>query len=198
MPLIGGARAGMWYSTSSTMCWTLWLRSAGATRSWIIDAMDLLYAHRFDGFCLVSSDSDFTRLAVRIRGPGSSCTGLGIAKLLRHLSPPATGLFTSRTSSLTRYTKRNTSRHTQRCTQRCTQRYTQWYTTRHATRNTRNYTHRRLPRFLRPKYASASQVSQDSQLVARLRAAVEAPGGPVRSYPSSRARASRSSSGRAR
>ena len=33
----------------------------------IIDAMDLLYANRFDGFCLVSSDSDFTRLAVRIR-----------------------------------------------------------------------------------------------------------------------------------
>src|SRR5512143_2182135 len=33
----------------------------------IIDAMDLLYTRRFDGFCLVSSDSDFTGLALRIR-----------------------------------------------------------------------------------------------------------------------------------
>lgn len=33
----------------------------------IIDAMDLLYTRRFDGFCLVSSDSDFTRLAARLR-----------------------------------------------------------------------------------------------------------------------------------
>ena len=33
----------------------------------IIDAMDLLYTSRFDGFCIVSSDSDFTRLASRIR-----------------------------------------------------------------------------------------------------------------------------------
>ncbi|KAB5511553.1 NYN domain-containing protein [Coniochaeta sp. 2T2.1] len=36
----------------------------------IIDAMDLLYTNRFDGFCLVSSDSDFTRLAARIRESG--------------------------------------------------------------------------------------------------------------------------------
>ncbi len=36
----------------------------------IIDAMGLLYSNRFGGFCLVSSDSDFTRLAVRIRGSG--------------------------------------------------------------------------------------------------------------------------------
>lgn len=36
----------------------------------IIDAMDLLYTERFDGFCLVSSDSDFTRLAARIREAG--------------------------------------------------------------------------------------------------------------------------------
>ena len=33
----------------------------------IIDAMDLLYTRRFDGFCLVTSDSDFTGLAVRLR-----------------------------------------------------------------------------------------------------------------------------------
>ncbi|KAM0276997.1 hypothetical protein ACHAQH_006180 [Verticillium albo-atrum] len=36
----------------------------------IIDAMDLLYTNRFDGFCLASSDSDFTRLAARIRESG--------------------------------------------------------------------------------------------------------------------------------
>ena len=35
----------------------------------VIDAMDLLHSGRFDGFCLVSSDSDFTRLAARIREP---------------------------------------------------------------------------------------------------------------------------------
>jgi uncharacterized LabA/DUF88 family protein len=43
----------------------------------IIDAMDLLYSGRFDGFCLVSSDSDFTRLAVRIRESGLSVYGFG-------------------------------------------------------------------------------------------------------------------------
>lgn len=36
----------------------------------IIEAMDLLYTRRFDGFCLVSSDSDFTGLALRIREEG--------------------------------------------------------------------------------------------------------------------------------
>lgn len=36
----------------------------------IIDAMDLLYTGRFSGFCIVSSDSDFTRLAARIREQG--------------------------------------------------------------------------------------------------------------------------------
>src|SRR3546814_3504860 len=36
----------------------------------IIDAMDLLYSDRFDGFCLVSSDSDFTGLASRLREAG--------------------------------------------------------------------------------------------------------------------------------
>ena len=36
----------------------------------IIDAMDLLYTRRFDGFCLVTSDSDFTGLAMRLREEG--------------------------------------------------------------------------------------------------------------------------------
>lgn len=43
----------------------------------IIDAMDLLYTERFDGFCLVSSDSDYTRLAQRIREQGLMVYGFG-------------------------------------------------------------------------------------------------------------------------
>jgi uncharacterized LabA/DUF88 family protein len=46
----------------------------------IIDAMDLLYTKRFDGFCLVSSDSDFTRLASRIREGGLLVYGFGEKK----------------------------------------------------------------------------------------------------------------------
>jgi hypothetical protein len=48
--------------------------------SLIIDAMDLLYTHRFDGFCLVSSDSDFTRLAQRLREEGLTVYGFGERK----------------------------------------------------------------------------------------------------------------------
>jgi uncharacterized LabA/DUF88 family protein len=43
----------------------------------VIDAMDLLYSGRFDGFCIVSSDSDFTRLAARIRESGLTVYGFG-------------------------------------------------------------------------------------------------------------------------
>jgi uncharacterized LabA/DUF88 family protein len=46
----------------------------------IIDAMDLLYSGRFDGFCIVSSDSDFTRLASRIRESGLTVYGFGERK----------------------------------------------------------------------------------------------------------------------
>ena len=46
----------------------------------IIDAMDLLHSKRFDGFCLVSSDSDFTRLASRIREEGLFVVGFGERK----------------------------------------------------------------------------------------------------------------------
>ena len=49
----------------------------------IIDAMDLLYTDRFDGFCLVSSDSDFTRLASRIREAGKQVYGFGEKKTPR-------------------------------------------------------------------------------------------------------------------
>jgi len=58
----------------------------------IIDAMDLLYTGIFDGFCLVSSDSDFTRLASRIRESGKKVYGFGEKRRQRHLLPPATVL----------------------------------------------------------------------------------------------------------
>ena len=46
----------------------------------IIDAMDLLYTGRFDGFCIVTSDSDFTKLAARIRESGLYVYGFGERK----------------------------------------------------------------------------------------------------------------------
>ncbi|MGY3128755.1 hypothetical protein ACVWW9_002284 [Agrococcus sp. UYP33] len=46
----------------------------------IIDGMDLLYTRRFQGFCIVSSDSDFTRLASRIREEGVTVYGFGERK----------------------------------------------------------------------------------------------------------------------
>jgi len=46
----------------------------------VIDAMDLLYSRRFDGFCIVSSDSDFTRLAARLRESGMTVYGFGERK----------------------------------------------------------------------------------------------------------------------
>jgi uncharacterized LabA/DUF88 family protein len=48
--------------------------------SMIIDAMDILYTGRVDGFCIVSSDSDFTRLATRLREAGMKVFGLGEKK----------------------------------------------------------------------------------------------------------------------
>ena len=46
----------------------------------IIDSMDLLYTGNFDGFCIVSSDSDFTRLAARLREAGMTVYGFGERK----------------------------------------------------------------------------------------------------------------------
>lgn len=46
----------------------------------IIDAMDILYSGKVDGFCIVSSDSDFTRLATRLREAGMKVFGLGEKK----------------------------------------------------------------------------------------------------------------------
>ncbi|MDR1126598.1 MAG: NYN domain-containing protein [Treponema sp.] len=49
----------------------------------IIDAMDLLYSEKLDGFCIVSSDSDFTRLAARLREGGKIVYGFGEKKTPR-------------------------------------------------------------------------------------------------------------------
>ena len=46
----------------------------------IIDAMDILYSGKVDGFCIASSDSDFTRLAMRIRETGLNVIGIGEKK----------------------------------------------------------------------------------------------------------------------
>lgn len=46
----------------------------------IIDAMDILYTNRVDGFCIISSDSDFTRLATRLREAGMKVFGMGEKK----------------------------------------------------------------------------------------------------------------------
>jgi uncharacterized LabA/DUF88 family protein len=46
----------------------------------IIDAMDILYSGKIDGFCIVSSDSDFTRLAIRLREAGMKVIGIGEKK----------------------------------------------------------------------------------------------------------------------
>jgi len=48
----------------------------------IIDAMDILYTGKVDGFCIVSSDSDFTRLATRLREAGMKVIGIGEKKTL--------------------------------------------------------------------------------------------------------------------
>lgn len=49
----------------------------------IIDAMDILYSHSVDGFCIVSSDSDFTKLASRLREAGMFVLGMGEKKTPR-------------------------------------------------------------------------------------------------------------------
>lgn len=46
----------------------------------IIDAMDILYSDKVEGFCIVSSDSDFTRLATRLREAGKKVIGIGEKK----------------------------------------------------------------------------------------------------------------------
>jgi uncharacterized LabA/DUF88 family protein len=57
-----------------------WYAKNATDSELIIDAMDVLHSERVDGFCLVSSDSDFTRLATRIREAGLVVYGFGERK----------------------------------------------------------------------------------------------------------------------
>lgn len=81
-----GARLAAWagvLSAHGIMAHQNFARTSGKNASdiaLVIDAMDLLHTGRFDGFCLVSSDSDFTRLAARIREQGIDVYGFGEAK----------------------------------------------------------------------------------------------------------------------
>jgi uncharacterized LabA/DUF88 family protein len=56
------------------------VRKNSTDAAMIIDAMDLLYTNKFDGFCIVSSDSDYTKLASRIREAGLVVYGFGEKK----------------------------------------------------------------------------------------------------------------------
>jgi uncharacterized LabA/DUF88 family protein len=62
----------------------------------IIDAMDILYSGRVDGFCIVSSDSDFTRLAIRLREAGMKVSVLVKRKHRYHLYLRVISLFISK------------------------------------------------------------------------------------------------------
>lgn len=64
----------------------------------IIDAMDILHSESVEGFCIVSSDSDFTRLAARIREAGVLVIGIGKKQHQRHLFNHVSNLFLSRIS----------------------------------------------------------------------------------------------------
>ena len=61
----------------------------------IIDAMDILYSGHVSGFCLASSDSDFTRLAMRLRESGMYVIGMGERKTLSHSAPPVRNSYCS-------------------------------------------------------------------------------------------------------
>lgn len=70
----------------------------------IIDAMDLLYTNNFNGFCIVSSDSDFTKLASRIRESGLLVYGFGERKPLPPLFRPVIN------SSIQKYSEQRATR----------------------------------------------------------------------------------------
>jgi uncharacterized LabA/DUF88 family protein len=78
---LGGWKAGLLEHSVQPIQQFNYTTGKNATDSaLIIDAMDLLYGGRLDGFCIVSSDSDFTRLAARIREQGLTVYGFGERK----------------------------------------------------------------------------------------------------------------------
>ena len=78
---LGGWKSGLLTHSITPIQQFNYTTGKNATDSFlIIDAMDLLYAGNLDGFCIVSSDSDFTRLAGRIREQGLTVYGFGERK----------------------------------------------------------------------------------------------------------------------
>ncbi|MDO5505977.1 MAG: NYN domain-containing protein [Pseudoxanthomonas suwonensis] len=78
---LGGWKAGLLTHSIQPIQQFNYTTGKNATDSaLIIDAMDLLYGGHLDGFCIVSSDSDFTRLAARIREQGLTVYGFGERK----------------------------------------------------------------------------------------------------------------------
>ncbi|GAB3733627.1 NYN domain-containing protein [Luteimonas pelagia] len=78
---LGGWKAGLLEHSIQPIQQFNYTTGKNATDSaLIIDAMDLLYTGRLDGFCIASSDSDFTRLAARIREQGLTVYGFGERK----------------------------------------------------------------------------------------------------------------------
>ena len=59
----------------------------------IIDAMDILYTGNVDGFCIVSSDGDFTRLAIRLKESGMDVIGMGESKTPRSFRAALYGIY---------------------------------------------------------------------------------------------------------
>lgn len=80
-PNLGGWKACLLSHSITPMQQPAYTAGKNATDgAMIIDAMDLLYTGRFSSFCIVSSDSDFTRLATRIREQGVTVYGFGERK----------------------------------------------------------------------------------------------------------------------
>lgn len=80
-PQLGGWKAAANQHAIQPMQQFAYTKGKNSTDSaLIIDAMDLLYSDRLDGFVLVSSDSDFTRLAARLRESGKTVYGVGERK----------------------------------------------------------------------------------------------------------------------
>lgn len=80
-PNVGGWKASLLENAVTPIQQYSYTTGKNSTDSaMIIDAMDILYEGKTDGFCIVSSDSDFTRLAVRLREAGMKVIGMGEKK----------------------------------------------------------------------------------------------------------------------
>ena len=81
MPTVSGWKSVLLESAITTVQQYGYTKGKNSTDSaMIIDAMDILYSAKVDGFCIVSSDSDFTRLAIRLREAGMKVIGIGEKK----------------------------------------------------------------------------------------------------------------------